>query len=520
MLSLADIASLAILLAVIGLYTGRQSTYLPASLGDNTSLRAAIVFLIFFLLKNAVAYWMYTMQSQFAYSVASRISGNELLRYLKGDYTNYVSIDSAAQNHRISHQPIEFAHYVLSGIQQIITELLLATFAVVAILAYNAKLFAVLVVVLLPPTLIVMLLTRRKLRNARAAVKQDAESALQYLQEALQGYVESRVFQRQSFFTGRYFTRQQQLNSHLSDLQIAQWAPGRFLEIFAVAGLFALLLIYRHFGVSADTIAIGAFAAAAYKIIPGISRIAGISAQLRTYSYTLGSLAKEEFVASTDDLAALEPIKTISALGISFAHGDHAVLDNFRMELCKGDFVCLKAVSGGGKTTFLNLLLGFLEADKGTFEVNGVAASAAERTLWQRRIAYVRQQNFLIHDTIRANITLSDTQADPTRLHAVIAHTGLDALISTFAEGVDKIISDSGRNVSGGQRQRIAIARALYKDADLIILDEPFNELDYDSELKLLQHFKALAGEGKIVLLVSHSKNCEDWCNKIITIDA
>jgi ABC-type bacteriocin/lantibiotic exporter with double-glycine peptidase domain len=84
---------------------------------------------------------------------------------------------------------------------------------------------------------------------------------------------------------------------------------------------------------------------------------------------------------------------------------------------------------------------------------------------------------------------------------------------------MEKIITENGKNISGGQRQRIAIARALYKEADLIILDEPFNELDEVSELLLVKHFKKIAGDGKMVVLITHNLTALSFCNKIISLD-
>src|SRR5690606_21039689 len=140
---------------------------------------------------------------------------------------------------------------------------------------------------------------------------------------------------------------------------------------------------------------------------------------------------------------------------VSFHHGGKPVLDRFNLQLDKGDFVCIAAASGKGKTTALNLLLGFLSPAAGDILINNQIASAAERTCWQSRIAYVKQQSFLIHDTIRRNITLSDDAGDEARLRYAVTHAGLRPFIDGFPEGIDRVVTDSGRNISGGQRQRI-----------------------------------------------------------------
>ena len=97
--------------------------------------------------------------------------------------------------------------------------------------------------------------------------------------------------------------------------------------------------------------------------------------------------------------------------------------------------------------------------------------------------------------------------------------SGLDQVITKFTEGLEKVITENGKNISGGQQQRIAIARALYKNATLILLDEPFNELDEEATHSLLQHFRQLAATGKSVVMITHDKKSLSYCNKIISLD-
>ena len=125
----------------------------------------------------------------------------------------------------------------------------------------------------------------------------------------------------------------------------------------------------------------------------------------------------------------------------------------------------------------------------------------------------------MIYDSIINNITLAENFYDTQRLESAINAAGLRELIDKYPERINKIITEDGKNISGGQRQRIAIARALYKDADLIILDEPFNELDRNSENLFLQHFTELSKQGKIILLITHNKESLSFCNKIISLD-
>ena len=268
-----------------------------------------------------------------------------------------------------------------------------------------------------------------------------------------------------------------------------------------------------------STITIGAFMAAAYKIIPGIVKIINSVAQMKTYRFTIDGLMPAQ-VSQRDITAKTNPVLTkIKFNETSFKFNDEQVLDHFSMEINNGDFTGLSGLSGKGKTTIVNLLLGFIDIESGNIMFNDTITSADDRQQYWQNIAYVKQQPFLIHESIIKNITLDESDYDVELLNEVIKATGLEQLVNQYPEGINKLITENGKNISGGQRQRIVIARALYKNANLIILDEPFNELDRASENNLLDHCKQLCAKGKMIILVTHNKESLLYCNKIISLD-
>jgi len=352
-------------------------------------------------------------------------------------------------------------------------------------------------------------------------VKHTAEKATQYLNEALESYIESNVYHSSSFFSGRYASFQKKLNDNLAQLQVTQAIPSRFMEVFAVLGLFILILVNHHQQASAaaDLVNIGAFMAAAYKIIPGITRMANIGAQVRTYAYTINDIDEENKSAAEPFNAVTVHVKDIAFRSVNYAQGGRQILRGFHCEIHTGDFVGIAADSGRGKTTLMNLLLGFLEPDQGSIFFNDLPVNAVARQQFWHDIAYVKQQQFLIHDSIARNIVLHEGPYDDQRLQQTIDATGLRAWVDSQPEGVEQLLSDNGKNISGGQRQRIAIARAIYKNAGLIILDEPFNELDQASAALLAAYFRQLSQEGKIVIMIAHQASSLAACNKIIRLD-
>lgn len=525
LISLADIASLAWLLLIIKIYTQPEAStvvaFLPHWLQDRHSLLPITLFLLLFSGKNLAGFLVYRSQSRFIAQVATRIARHRLLHYLEGAYTNYINIDSSVHIRKISYQPIDYCQHVLAGIQQIITQCTLIILTITAILIFNAQLFFLLFILLLPPVVVVFYLVKKKLKQVRSDARNSSEKALQHLQEALNGFVESNIYDKNEAFLERYMTYQQQFNNHFANTLIAQGIPARMMEIFALLGLFILVALSQWWGPTDNNaiITIGAFMAAAYKIIPGIVKILNTSGQIQTYGYTADGLTDIPTVAAAQQPNPVLPaIQSLQFRNVHFRFGNKTILHNLTWGMKPGDFMGISGHSGQGKTTILNLLLGFFSPAEGHILINDTPADNDERRQYWPVISYVKQQPFLTHDTILHNITLNGNHYHEKKFRRAITSAGLTNLING-TEDAGKVITENGRNISGGQRQRIAIARALYKDADLIILDEPFNELDADSENALLHHFKQLTEQGKMVILITHHQASLSFCNKIISLN-
>lgn len=516
-ISIADIAALAILVYIINFYTNPQPppAGLPRWLFNRESVLLILLFLLFFSSKNYTAWLVHRAQCNFMAQVASRISQKKLLNYLHGPYSQYVDIDSSIHTRKISFQPLEFCQHILDGVQQIITQSALILLTIVAIVLFNAQLFLLLLVLLLPPVVIVFYMSKKRIRRVRIHTRESAQKSLQHLQEAVAGFVESNIYDKSGFFMQRFASWQQQYHKYFADYLIAQGTPNRIIEIFALLGLTILIAISQIDSIAIVTL--GAFIAAAYKIIPGIVKILNIGGQMNAYAFTLQDLAEQDATGRKNQ-RLVASINSIQFKNVDFKYNGQPVLRNFNLCVQPGDFLAISGASGKGKTTIINLLLGFLAPHKGEIMIND-AIPAVEQVHW-KNIAYIKQQHFLFHDTILRNIILEDGDYDKERLKNVICKAGLTELISNSTEGFDKLIMENGKNISGGQRQRIAFARALYRDADLLILDEPFNELDEKSENNLLAVLKELAAAGKMVILITHHSQSISFCNKTVSLDA
>ena len=205
--------------------------------------------------------------------------------------------------------------------------------------------------------------------------------------------------------------------------------------------------------------------------------------------------------------------------GIVLARKSGAVkaVDGVSFEVIKGETLGIVGETGCGKSTTARLMMRLLEPTAGTvrFEGNDITH------LKGRQLKAVRRELQMVfqdpYSSLNPRKTVGSIVAEPFAIHGVAGRSLGEMLREVGME--ESALPRYPHEFSGGQRQRITIARALYKEADLIILDEPFNELDDQSEREMLSHFKELAQAGKIVLLITHNSGSFSFCNKIVSLD-
>jgi ABC-type bacteriocin/lantibiotic exporter with double-glycine peptidase domain len=525
-INLFDILFLAALLWLIRFYLQpaypHENVFLPGLFGEQKSVLPIAAYFFLFSLKNIAAYRLSRLHYTLFSRVAVRLSEQQLRQFQWGRFQEFIYTDSSVFIRKIAFQPVEFCQYILSGIQQIITQSFLILITIAAVILFNAKLFLILLAILLPPVIVIFYWIKKRQVHAKRKIRDSNEKSFQYLLDALKGYVESNIYNRNDFFMNRFSLSRRVFSDALFSSQRLQNLPPRIIEIFAIMGLFILISLAGLSGYADSDllVTIGAFLAAAYKIIPGAVKIINTNGQMKAYEHSLADLMEPPHAAAeiTENPVTAE-IHSIEFCNVHFSYPARPVLKNFNLRVQKGEIAGITGPSGKGKTTVLNLLLGFIAPQAGEILINDKSASPDElKQLWPF-MAYVRQQTFFIYDTIERNITLEEKTQNKERLAAAIEAAGMNNWLHTLPYGLNTLLTENGKNISGGQQQRISIARALYKNADLILLDEPFNELDEASAHTLAKYFQQLCAAGKIIILITHDASILSHCHKIYTPD-
>ena len=217
-------------------------------------------------------------------------------------------------------------------------------------------------------------------------------------------------------------------------------------------------------------------------------------------------------------LPVAPPAGPIEAEGVVLLHPGGGGIGNATLTIAEGSFVAIVGPSGAGKTTLIDLLAGLAEPQAGRITVGGMELDAAARAGWRERVAYVPQEGFLFHDTVRRNLAWGNGPLDDAALWDALVLVGADAVVRRMAEGLDTIVGERGALLSGGERQRLALARAMLRRARLLVLDEAMNALDLASETLLLQRIAALAAR-PTVLMISHRTEGLALCDRIIRVE-
>ncbi len=204
---------------------------------------------------------------------------------------------------------------------------------------------------------------------------------------------------------------------------------------------------------------------------------------------------------------------------VSLRYEGKPVLDAASFELEAGRIHAILGDSGAGKTTLVDLITGLVEPETGSVEIDGRPLSELDLKRWRRMIGYVPQELLLLHDSVRANLTLGDPDVDDARVESALRDADAWDFVAALPDGLDHSIGERGANLSGGQRQRIAIARALIHRPRLLILDEATAALDKKSEAAVWRTIGQLRGQ-TTVIAISHQPALLAVADRVFRIEA
>lgn len=370
--------------------------------------------------------------------------------------------------------------------------------------------------------LVIIRLTRRRLLLDSQIVARESTQVIKSLQEGLGGIRDVLLDGSQAAYCRIYSEADLPLRRAQGNGLFISQSPRHGVEalgMLLIAGL-AYALAQQADGIAKAIPVLGALALGAQRLLPVLQQAYGAWAGIRSGQASLQDTLEllDQPLPEYASGAKPEPLPfdhQICLRDLSFRYSEEApwVLTGVNLSIAKGSRVGFIGTTGTGKSTLLDIVMGLLEPSKGRLEVDGIPITAINQRAWQQHIAHVPQTIFLADSTIEENIAfgVAADQIDHERVRQAAKSAQISDAIDSWPKKYKTFVGERGARLSGGQRQRIGIARALYKQADVIIFDEATSALDNETELAVIEAIESLSSE-LTVLIIAHRlttlKNC------------
>jgi subfamily B ATP-binding cassette protein MsbA len=300
--------------------------------------------------------------------------------------------------------------------------------------------------------------------------------------------------------------------------------PGPLIEFIGSVGV-ALVFVYFAFvpaghAPTGDMLAFFFLVFSLYQPLKNLSRLRHqLELAKLSLDPTYELLSKQ---SSLPEPAHPKPLRAqampIRFENVNFSYGEKMVLHDINLTIKPGQMVALVGRTGSGKTSLANLLLRFYDPTAGAILIGDTDIRAVRSHDLRANIAVVTQETILFNDTIRRNIGLGRPEATPAEIEEAARHAYADGFIRDKPHGYETVVGEKGVNVSGGQRQRIAIARAILRDAPILILDEATNSLDPEAE-KIVQDALEELTKNRTTICIAHRLSTIQKADLIVVLD-
>lgn len=483
-----------------------------------------ILIIAIFFLKNLIIFIFGYFQKKIFINIQKINSNKAVNYYLSSDFNKKIDSPHILRNMSYVNQIFGW----LSSSFNIIIEGLILFFITIFLLviSFNATLVIIFFVIL--TYCLFRFFFKKKINSWSNQNNTLLKYNYKHLLDIINGLREIIVFNKQNYFSNLFTKSYDNMMSINFKIKVIEFIPRILLEIIFILILsFFLIFMFNKFR-DFDLILpyIGIYFAAALKILPSISKLIMMANGLRYSSKQINFLLEENEKIKLNELKQKQKVvekkindfNQIKLENLSLNYDEISVLKDINLRFYKNKFYGIIGKSGSGKTSLLNILTGHLNPTSGKILVDKINYLNFGNN-WKECISIVPQEVFILNDTIANNIAFGENQEniDRSKVKEVLSIAELSEFVNSQIEGIDSVLDEKASNISGGQKQRIGIARALYKNPKLLILDEPTSSLDEKTSKSFINTLNKIR-KNIIIIMATHNLNNLEYCDEIYEI--
>lgn len=446
--------------------------------------------------------------------------------FISQDPKFYINNSMASLFHSLEEVRVFFQN-TLFNILLIIQDVLLALVLLIFLLIVDFQATFFITTFLFISSLLIFFFSKKKLVFLGEEKFNSTKELLNIYKEGILGFREIKIFKARNFFLDKikFFLKKYTLSYY--KLELIKFLPKNLYEIFAV--IFLLLIFHFLYNASKDfdyfLLKLSIYLLTFLRLLPLANRLVLNLQTLKSGSYSYNKIKKYlindnlNLELNKKSLGQQEIKRDIEFKNVDFSYDDKVIFKGLNIKLDLRETIAILGSSGSGKSTFIDLLLGFLKPKSGSILVDNKELKE-KNSSWLENFSYVPQKILLNNSTIKSNIAygIKDELIDEYKIQEAIKGSKLNLFSKN--QNIENVqISDFGNNISVGQIQRIGIARALYKDSKILIFDEATSSLDEETENGILTTIKDLNESGKMIIFITHKKKIAEKFDKIFNLE-
>lgn len=495
------------------------------TLNPNIKVMILTIFLFIFIFKNFFIVIFNYFFITFLQRISTTISNRLFSLCLKQDYIFFAQGKSKDLLNKIKDDVSKMHSFLLSLIN-VSTEIFFILGISIFLIFVDYKIFLFSFGIFFFAILIYFYLFKKKIHNWSLTNVESSIKINHLVIEGINGIKDLIIYKLEDSFCNSFNLSSHLFNSSRSNMDFLNNIQKYWLELVAIFAMTiaSIYFVFYNFDINALIPVFGVFIYALFRMLNSFNRIVVGVQNLRFNYYSFVSIAEriKDFESAKKIFVnnQIQFQNSIDLRNISFYYNNssHKALDKINFKIQKGECVGILGHNGSGKSTLLYLLSGLIQPSEGSILIDSKYDLFENRVQWYEKLSYVQQNIFLLNSTIKHNICLvEENEVDNLKLKKISNDLKLDQFFNKFPNKLNTQVGMNGLNLSGGQKQMISLARALYKDSEIVILDEPSSALDSPNTVLIKEIIQSLKYK-KTIIMVTHDNSFNDCYDKIIKI--